>query len=135
MYFIYDYCRLESAGACHSSRVEVRVAAFGNWFSLSMGPRRLSSSGQVLLPTEGAHSPGFCFKPHVFNIIKDVICKLKNTNEGLFIGPSKSFTWARGPCNFFDFCEGKLILSVISLNLLNFKTNQGSVHSPLTLST
>lgn len=112
------------------------MTAFGSWlFTLSsMGPRRLSSSGQVLLPTEGAHSPGFCFRPHVFNIIKDIICKLERTNEELFIGPSKSFTWTRGPCVFY-FCEGKLIQSVISLNLSNFKTSQGSVHSPSTLLT
>lgn len=97
----------------------------GTGFLSSMGAGKLSSSGQVLLPTEGAHSPGFCFKPHVFNIIKDVICKLKSTNGGLFIGPSKSFTWARGPCISY-FCEGKLIQSVISLNLFNLKTSQGS---------
>lgn len=58
----------------------------------------LRSSGQVLLPTEGSQRALVSvFKPHGFNRFKDLICKLKSTSEGFFIGPSKSFTWARGP--------------------------------------
>lgn len=41
----------------------------------------------MFLPTEGiSESTGFCFKslgfkPHGFNRVKDLICKLKSTNE------------------------------------------------------
>lgn len=87
-------------GACHSTCVEVRGQLLGISFLFlpwDLG-NEAQSSGQVLFTCWGvSESPGFCFKPHGVNRIKDLICRLKSTSEGFFIGLSKSFTWARRP--------------------------------------